>query len=158
MYSKKLQTFFKLEFLLKQCPSICTKSSPLSSSNLASTTVNFLHPHHHHHHHHHHSNSSLKLTERSRSALIALIVLIVENTHLKNKFKQISDDSESAQTKQPIILNQELFNYLLSVLENLPNIKWVDDELATSKSNNSHFNKQSMFIFDQLEDFKIETK
>ena len=41
--------------------------------------------HHHSHHHSHHSTSSIRLTERSRSALIALLILIVENYHSHNK-------------------------------------------------------------------------
>ena len=85
-------------------------------------------------------------------------MLIVENAHLKNKFKQTGDDSESVQNKQPTILNQDLFNYLLAVLENLPNIKWVDDELATSNSNNNNLNKQSKFKFVQFKHFEIEIK
>ncbi len=97
----------KLKFIRDQCPQL-----PPSKSNTATTSSSNLFQQHGHHHLH-----NLRLTERSRSALIALLILIVENYHTRNKTQQLQQT-----------LNQEIVNYLLVILENLPHCKWQDDQ------------------------------
>lgn len=193
--------FEKLEFILKQCPILCTASSKSASSssssnerqsqsnnvntsgvsqssNLTSTNsannqtsansnsnnnapsspttsflVHHLQNHHHsnhhgHHHHNHHQGSHhnqhnhnciLKLTERSRSALIALLILIIENYHLRNKLKKSVDSNE-------LQLNSDLLTYLLTILENLPNIKWIEEQTAPQTNQNNFKYSKKRFV------------
>ena len=81
----------------------------------------------HSHHNHHSSSCSVKLTERSRSALIALMILLIENYHAKNKPKTRFEDN--LQQQQQIIQN-DLMQYLLAVFESLPNMKWIEDQFV----------------------------
>jgi hypothetical protein len=115
----------KLDFILKQCPVLSASKSSTSSLN---TSLNGSSSHyHHHHHHHHHHYSNIKLNERSRSALVALLIIIVENYHLNSINKN----------EQNQILNPEILSYLLTIFENLPNSKWIDDSKSTSQSQSS---------------------
>jgi len=103
------------------------------------------HNHHqqqHHSSHHSHANCIIKLTDRSRSALIALMILVIENYHLKVKLKKMENievtDSHVPQLPQ---LNADLLNYLLSIFENLPNIKWVEETLTSNANCNLKHSK-----------------
>lgn len=160
----------KLDFLLKQCPSLSTSSNSSSSNNSKSTnqaasspssnlspTLNSYnhnhhnyHHHHHHHHHHHISASSIKLTERSRSALLALLILIIENYHSINKNykkQQIENNISSASRLPEQHLNTDLLNYLLTIYESLPNLKWIEDPLdQASFPNQSSSSNKSIFL------------
>ncbi|CAF0782495.1 unnamed protein product [Brachionus calyciflorus] len=125
----------KLDFILKQCPYYTSKTqSTILTSNL-SPSLNPTHHHnnhkehkdHHHHHNYHnhlfnHSNS-IKLTERNRSALLALLILIIENQHTINKNLSKTEKKESQ-------ISPDLLNYLIAILENLPNMKWIEDPLV----------------------------
>ena len=113
----------KLQFIKDQCPVLTSKSSTSSSSTHSSSNLFQQHGHHHYHH--------IKLTERSRNALIALLILIIENYHLRNKLKLNESDVQKGQ-KEPSQLSPELMNYLLVILENLPHVKWLDDQLMSS--------------------------
>lgn len=150
----------KLEFLLKQCPSLNTSKSatqfasspPTNSSNSNSPTLNsHLHHHHHNSHHHHHTNNhncSIRLTERSRSALIALMILIIENYHsINKKLKSLNSNGVKHE------LSHDLLNYLLNIFENMPNFKWIEDPLiAASTPNLTSGSKQSWDIFCLVKD------
>jgi hypothetical protein len=104
-------------------------SSLLSSSQHSSSNIS-------NHTHHSNHNFFIKFTERSRSALIALIVLIIEDFHstrrnankLNNKEKQNHVNNH---------INQDLINYLLLILESLPNFKWVDDSTSEFGANHN---------------------
>ena len=182
--SGNLDNYFeKLEFILKQCPTICQKlassssstnnNNTTSSSTNASTTgiasatsttgttscingvppmsptTNLLMQHLHinnsssNHHHHHHSHSHghgqccIKLNERSRSALIALLILIIENYYNRNKLKKLDDNIQLPQ------LNTDLLGYLLIIFENLPHLKWIDDQQLAS----CNFKNSKYFLF-----------
>jgi hypothetical protein len=111
----------KLDFILKQCPILSTSKTSTSSLN---TSLNGSSSHHHHHHHHY---NNIKLNERSRSALIALLIIIVENYHLNSINKNENNQ----------ILNPEILSYLLTIFENLPNSKWIEDSKSTSQSQSS---------------------
>jgi hypothetical protein len=215
---KPFKFLLKLEFLLKQCPSLgqssSSSASSLSSSSLASQTnstskiqissapaplssqtqsstlllqppgqsqlasaqsqlqgagqsqqqqflgVSSAHHHHHHrdrdrdhHHHHHHvhfnSSSPVKLTERSRAALVALLVLIIENYHLREEKKKAAVRNQQQSRRQSTVkidesaqLSPELLNYLLVIFENLPNFKWIEDTLAASLSSSQTSNSK----------------
>ena len=99
----------KLHFIRDQCPQL-----PASKSASATTSSSNLFQQHGHHHLH-----NLRLTERSRSALIALLILIVENYHARSRAQQLQQT-----------LNQEIVNYLLIILENLPHCKWQEDQTS----------------------------
>jgi hypothetical protein len=99
----------------------------------SSHQANHYHHAHNHHHHHHHHNLSIKLNERSRSALIASLILIIEN-HYANKKGNIKTNSKQQQhhTEKNIDshasqLSQDLLHYFLIILENLPNLKWAEE-------------------------------
>jgi hypothetical protein len=144
---------------MKQCPALATssKSSNLTSNNTQSPSAstsplippsNSIGHHHHHHHHmnHYHSNHghhhgvnyhfshSIKLTERSRSALISLLLLLIENYHQVNMNKSSQQNEQHQQ--QPF--NSDLLNYLLTIFENLPNFKWIEDTFATNCTANNY--------------------
>jgi hypothetical protein len=121
----------KLDFILKQCPILSTSKSSTSSLN---TSLNGPSSSSHHHHHHHHY-SNIKLNERSRSALIALLIIIVENYHLNS----INKNEHMNQ-----ILNPEILNYLLTIFENLPNSKWIEDSKATSGQSQASSSKKNL--------------
>lgn len=186
--SGNLDNYFeKLEFILKQCPTICQKLASSSSTNNntnttssntnssttgtasatsttgttscingvppMSPTTNLLMQHLHinnsssnHHHHHHHSHSHghgqccIKLNERSRSALIALLILIIENYYNRNKLKNLDDNIQLPQ------LNTDLLGYLLIIFENLPHLKWIDDQQLASYN----FKNSKYFLFKRI--------
>lgn len=143
----------KLEFLLKQCPTLSSTKSSASSTLPPSSSLSISnhHQHHHHHHHHHSSSCTIKLTERSRSALIALLILIVENYHSINKTEDITSSTETntneSKNSQQNNLNPELVGYLLALLENLPNLKWVEDPLTTNSYSGSSKQNSILFFF-----------
>jgi hypothetical protein len=118
----------KLEFILKQCPSLASSKSSTTGSGSpilingsgSGANVSTTGSSSSHHHHHHHHNLSIKLNERSRSALVALLLLMIENFH------------ENSTGANPTQLNPELLNYLLTVLENLPNARWIDDQAKST--------------------------
>lgn len=108
----------------------------MSTSSLSSGKLFQQHDHQH----------NTRLTERSRSALTALLILIIENHHAKAKCPKRthcnetpqelgSGNSQSKPSKEPSVpaqISQELMSYLLTILENLPHFKWVDDQSVTS--------------------------
>lgn len=118
----------KLDFILKLCPQFYTNMSKLNpQSNSPITNLNGdknVNIHHkeykdNHHQFFNHTNH-FKINERNRWALIALLILIIENNHSQTKnLKKIE--------KKERQLNSELLNYLLAILESLPHIKWSED-------------------------------
>jgi hypothetical protein len=86
--------------------------------------------------HHSHSNFafSVKFTERSRSALTALLILIIENFHLNCVLNNKNEIKNNIKLNN-MNINQDLIAYLLSILENLPNFKWTDDLICDSSTN-----------------------
>jgi hypothetical protein len=104
----------------------------MSTSSLSSGKLFQQHDHQH----------NTRLTERSRSALTALLILIIENHHAKSKspkrttFNETPLELSSSQAKSkemaPSQLSQELMSYLLTILENLPHFRWIDEQFVTS--------------------------
>ena len=128
--------------------------SPSASPQTSNPITQHLHGHHHHHGHGHHSgiggggggatgtssgvnyhfSHSIKLTERSRAALVSLLLLVVEHHHAL-AIKRAKSSSSPQQKPQQAELHQQfspdLLNYLLTILENLPNFKWVEDAFVS---------------------------
>lgn len=123
----------KLQFIKDQCPILASKSSTSSSSTHSSSNLFQQHGHHNFTH--------IKLTERSRSALIALLILIIENHHLRNKLRPNESEGQKSQ-KETGQLNPELMNYLLVIMEHLPHVKWLDDHLMSSAGSKNSKNFQ----------------
>lgn len=125
--------------------------SPSASPQTSNPITQHLHGHHHHHNHHgHHSgvgggaagtssgvnyhfSHSIKLTERSRAALVSLLLLVVEHHHALaiNRAKSSSSPQQKSQAELHQQFSPDLLNYLLTILENLPNFKWVEDAFVS---------------------------
>ncbi|RNA27545.1 hypothetical protein BpHYR1_046678 [Brachionus plicatilis] len=137
----------KLDFIFKQCPHFYNNMSKLNhQTNVPSPSLNtdkITNSHHkdnkdHHHQFFYHS-SHLKITERNRWALIALLVLIIENHHSKNKSLIKVEKNETQ-------FNPEILNYLLAILENLPNIKWNEDLMADNSCETMGSSKTRLLV------------
>jgi hypothetical protein len=83
-----------------------------------------------------------------------LLVLIAENHHLKNKNSNSNlNDNESnsnGQFKHPLPsnqLNSDILNYLLAILDNLPSLKWVDDNSVAINTNNAKSSNKILIIY-----------
>ena len=46
-----------------------------------------------------------------------------------------------------LLLNQDIFNYLITLLEILPNLKWIDDPLAPSSHSKTKLPTAEIFTF-----------
>jgi len=85
--------------------------------------------------------SNIRLTDRSRSALIALMILIAEN-HYNSKVDAKKTESLGGGVKPEVI------NYLLSIFENLAILKWVEDPLVSNKINQKNSNQRLSLLLD----------
>ena len=53
----------------------------------------------------------------------------------------------SSSTSPPPLLSQDIFNYLLALLEILPNLKWIEDPLSSSLPSKTKLPTAEIFTF-----------
>lgn len=119
------------------------KTSTTTSTGSYSSPQSHSHNHRHHHHAHgqHHNLSNIRLTDRSRSALIALMILISEN-----HYKSLGSNVDAKKPDGSPCVKLEVITYLLNIFENLAILKWVEDPLVSNKINQKNSNS-SLFLF-----------